>query len=322
MKAAINRSYGAPEKVIKVEGTAKPSLKRSEVLIKVYASSVNRTDCGFLRAKPSIVRLFSGLTRPKNTILGCEFAGKVVAIGRNVSLYKINDKVFGFNDSSFGGHGEYAVMPEKASMTTMIDTQTYKEAAVSTEGSHYALYFMRAAKVGKNSRLIINGATGGIGSAAVQLAKYYGAHVTAISDTNNMKLIKNLGADKVIDRNIEDFTLLNEKFDIVLDAVGKSSFKDCKPILKPGGIYISSELGRYGQNPLLALWTKFFGKHRVLFPIPLSKQEDIVFIKKLIAEGKFNPVIDRTYTLDQIVEAYKYVEKGQKTGNVVISVVT
>jgi len=212
------------------------------------------------------------------------------------------------------------VIAEDGPITTMPANLTYEEAASITEGGHYALCDIRAAKIQSGQKVLINGATGAIGSAAVQLCQYFGAEVTAVCNTKNVELIKSLGAKTVIDYSKRDFTKLNQTFDFVFDAVGKSSFGKCKPLLKKGGIYISTELGKGGQNPFLALITPLLGGKKLLFPIPIISKADVVFLKELVESGHFKPVIDRYYSLEQIVEATKYVESGQKTGNVVIKV--
>jgi NADPH:quinone reductase-like Zn-dependent oxidoreductase len=211
-------------------------------------------------------------------------------------------------------------MPEEGVLTTMPANMTYTEAAPCNEGAHYALSHIRAANIQGGQRVLVNGATGAIGSAAVQLTKYYGATVTAVCSTKHMALVKSLGADKVIDYTKEDFTKDDQMYDVVFDAVGKSSFGRCKPLLKPGGIYFSSELGYMAQNPILALVTPIIGNKKVMFPIPKHSKEDVVFFKELIEAGKFRGVIDRYYPLEEIVEAHRYVETGQKIGNVVITV--
>jgi len=318
MRAIIYTEYGPPE-VAKLMEVEKPTPKEKEVLIKIFATTVNRTDCGYRSAEFFIVRFFSGLLRPKNKTLGNEFAGQIEAIGKNVTSFKVGDKVFGYNDIKFGAHAEYMIMAENEAITTMPKNLTYEEAAPITEGGHYALCDLRAAKIKSGQKILINGATGAIGSAAVQLAKYFGAEVTGVCDTKNVELIKSLGADAVIDYTKQDFTKTNQTFDIIFDAVGKSAFRQCKPILNKRGIYMSTELGKNSENIFLALTTPLLGGKKVLFPIPTITKEDVVFLKELVETGKYKPVIDRRYTLKQIVEAYKYVETGQKTGNVLIT---
>ncbi|MDP2302662.1 MAG: NAD(P)-dependent alcohol dehydrogenase [Ignavibacteria bacterium] len=319
MKAIIYTKYGPPE-VARLAEVQKPIPKDDELLVKVNVTTVNRTDCGFRSAEYFIVRFFAGLLKPKNQILGSEFAGEVTAIGKNVTLFKVGDKVFGYNDIKFGAHSEYLVINENDSVVTMPKNLSFKEAAPITEGAHYALCDIRAAKIKSGQCVLINGATGAIGSAAVQIVKHIGAEVTAVCDTKNMELVKSLGANLVIDYTKEDFTKINQKFDVVFDAVGKSSFGKCKQILKENGIYMSTELGYLSQNPLLALITPLFGGKKVLFPLPSINKNDVLFLKELVEKGSFKPVIDRSYSLAEIVEAYKYVETGQKIGNVIITV--
>lgn len=319
MKAAFYNSYGPPE-VVQMKEVEKPTPRHNEVLIKVHASTVNRTDCGFRSAEYFIVRFFSGLFRPKSKILGCEFAGQVGAIGERVTLFKTGDKVFGFNDQKFGGHSEYMVIKETDAVETIPASFSYQQAAPLTEGSHYALCNIRAAKIHRGQQVLVNGGTGAIGSAAIQLLKHFGAQVTAVCDTKNLSMVKSLGADEVIDYTQQDFTQLNRQFDFVFDAAGKSTFGKCKRILKEKGIYISTELGPGSQNPFLAMITPLLGGKKILFPIPTITKQDVTFLKVLAETGEFKPVVDRVYPLEQIVDAYRYVETGRKIGNVVIQV--
>jgi NADPH:quinone reductase-like Zn-dependent oxidoreductase len=319
LKAIIHTQYGPPE-VLQLKELPKPKPKDNEVLIKVHATTVNRTDCGFRSAEYFISRFFSGLFKPKNQILGNEFAGEIAEIGNAVTLYKPGDKVFGYNDITFGAHSEYMTIAEDSPITTMPTSLTFEEAAPITEGAHYALCDIRAAKITRGQKVLVNGATGAIGSAAVQLINYFGAEVTAVCDTKNIALVKSLGAHLVIDYTQQDFTKLDTTFDVVFDAVGKSSFSKCKPILKENGIYISTELGYMAQNPFLALITPLFGGKKLLFPLPTINKKDVEFLKELVESKKFKPVIDKYYPLEQILEATRYVETGQKIGNVVIVV--
>jgi len=320
MKAAVNTRYGPPE-VVRIAQVEKPSVTPHGVLVKVHATTVNRTDCGFRAAKPFIVRFFSGLARPDATVLGSEFAGVVEAVGSGVTAFAAGDRVFGFSEGRFGAHAEYLVMPQDGALAAMPVNTTFEQAAPSTEGSHYALSYIRAADIGSGQRVLVNGATGAIGSAAVQLVKNLGAHVTAVCSGAHAELVKGLGADRVIDNTAEDFTKDEHAYDVVFDAVGKSSFGRCKRLLTPRGIYLSSDLGPLSQNLLLALITPLLGGKKVMFPIPPRHDQDGVRqFRDLIEAGKFMPVIDRRYRLDQIVEAYRYVETGQKIGNVVIIV--
>lgn len=320
MKAAINTKYGPPE-VVQLMEIEKPVPKENEILIKIHATTVNRTDCGFRSAEYFISRFFSGLFKPKNKTLGNEFSGVIEKIGKNVSSFIVGDKVFGYNDKTFGSHAEYMTLAENAPVTTMPSNLTFEEAAAITEGAHYALCDIRAVKIKKEQNVMIYGATGAIGSAAIQLLKYFETTVTAVCDTKNIDLVKSLGPDLVVDYMKEDYTKTNQTYDFIFDAVGKSSFGKCKPILKEKGIYISTELGKNAENIFLALLTPITRKKKVLFPIPSITKEDVIFLKELVEAGKFKPVLDpKKFTFDQIVEAYKYVESGQKIGNVVISI--
>lgn len=319
MKAIVHTSYGPPE-VAKLMEVNKPTPKDNEVLIKVYASTVNRTDSGFRSAEYFISRFWSGLFKPKFTTLGCEFAGVIEEIGKNVTTFKKGDKIFGYNDKTFGGHGEFLTITENDAITILPNNLTFDEAAPITEGAHYALNNIKVSKIQSGQNALVYGATGAIGSAAVQLLKYFGANVTAVCNTKNTGLVKSLGADIVIDYQTQDFTKTTQTFDFIFDAVGKSSFGQCKPLLTKKGIYISTELGKNAENVFLALITPILGGKKVLFPIPTITKEDVVFLKTLIEKKQFKPVIDRYYKLEEIVEAYKYVESGQKTGNVVIKI--
>lgn len=319
MKAIVYTKYGPPE-VAKLMEVSKPIPKDNEVLIKVYASTVNRTDSGFRSAEYFISRFWSGLLRPKYQILGCEFAGIIEEIGKNVTTFKKGDKVFGYNDKTCGGHGEFLTIAENDAITILPNNLNFDEAAPITEGAHYALNNIKASKIEKGQNVLVYGATGAIGSAAVQLLKHFGTKVTAVCNTKNVELVKSLGADIVIDYQTQDFTKTETKFNFIFDAVGKSSFRQCKPLLTEKGIYISTELGKNAENLFYALTTPILGGKKVLFPIPTINKEDVIFFKELVEKGEYRPVIDRQYKLDQIVEAYKYVETGQKTGNVIIKI--
>ena len=319
MRAAVRSRYGPPD-VVRVVEVEKPAAKDNEVLVRVHATTVNRTDCGLRAAKPFIYRFFLGLRRPRLTVLGNEFAGQVEAVGTGVRSFEVGDRVFGFNDSSFGAHAEYMTMPEDGLLATMPADLSYEEAAPSTEGSIYALSLIRTAKLQRGQGVLVNGATGAIGSAAVQLWRDMGAVVTAVCGAEHMELVKGLGADRVIDYTAEDFTRDERRYDVVMDAVGKSSFGRCRRLLKPGGLYLSTDLGPLSQNPLLALVTPLFGGRKVRFPIPRQDQGTVTYLKERIESGAFKPLIDRRCRLDQIVEAYRYVETGRKVGSVVITI--
>ncbi|HKE51532.1 MAG TPA: NAD(P)-dependent alcohol dehydrogenase [Actinomycetes bacterium] len=320
MRAAVRTRFGPPD-VVRILDVPKPVPADSDVLVRVHASTVNRTDCGFRAGKPWFGRPFYGVFRPRSTTLGCEFAGVVESIGRNVTAFRVGDRVFGYNDRTFGGHAEYLVIPEHGWIAAMPANVTFEEAAPGTEGAHYALGLLRSADVRAGSDLLIYGATGAIGSAAVQLAKSLGATVTAVCATAHLGLVKGLGADRVVDYTAEDFTRDEQRYDTVFDAVGKSSFGRCKQLMNPHGVFIATDLGPLSQNPFLALVTPLGRGRRVKFPAPRNEPEMVRYLKNLIESGQFKPVIDRRYPLDEIVEAYRYVETGQKIGNVVISVV-
>jgi NADPH:quinone reductase-like Zn-dependent oxidoreductase len=319
MKAIINTVYGEPD-VLELKDIAKPVPQDNDVLIKIHATTVNRTDCGFRKPEYLIVRLISGLFKPRKHILGSEFSGVIEAVGKSVTTFKTGDAVFGLSTFKFGTHAEYICMSEKASIALKPVNMSFEEAASVADGLMLAINYIRKIDFTKAPRILINGASGSIGSASVQLAKHHGANVTAVCGTKNIALIKSLGADEVIDYSKDDFTKNGQVYDVVLDAVGKSSFAKCKPLLKPGGIYFSSELGDWGQNVFYALVTPLLGGKKVGFPIPTDSQKDMLYFKELIEAGHFRAVIDRTYRLEQIVEATRYVETGEKTGNVVITV--
>jgi len=320
MNAATYHRYGPPS-VVSLEEIPKPACLAGEIIIEVYATTVNRTDCGFRSAVYFVSRFWSGLFAPKNKVLGCEFAGIVESVGIGVSYFKPGDKIFGYDDEQFGGHAEYKKVKATGNIAEMPEGIPFPVAAALTEGAHYALNIIRAAKVIEGQQVMVYGATGAIGTAAVQLLKYFGAQVLAVSNSKNIELVKSLGADKVIDYEKTHFKETDWRFDFVFDAVGKTSFGACKGLLKPGGFYISTELGKGGENIFLALWGSIIkSSKRVLFPIPTTTQEDIIFLKSLYEQGVFKPIIDRTYPLENIVDAYRYVETGQKTGNVVITV--
>jgi len=319
MLAAVNLKYGSPD-VVQITEVEKPKPKNNEVLVKVHASSVNRTDCGFRSGKPYIVRLFSGLLKPKQTILGSDFAGEIEAIGQDVKSYKIGDQVFGFHPDIFGAHAQYFCLPKEASFTLKPQNISYEEAAAICEGAHYAMNYLKEINFKTHRRILINGATGAIGTSAVQLAKYFGAEVTAVCNTKNLALVKSLGADTIINYQNEDFTQRDHKFDVVLDAVGKSTFFKCKKILNKGGLYFSTELGPYVQNVYLPLLTSIFGDKKMLFPLPKHSKKEINFFREQIESNQYRAVIDKQYPLAQIQEAYRYVETGEKTGSVVITI--
>ena len=322
MKAIVYTKYGSSD-VLRLKEVEKPVPKDDEVLIRVHATTVNRTDCATIRAKPFFMRIVTGLFTPKKQIPGTEFAGDIEAVGKSVSSLKVGDNVFGFNDEGSGSHAQYMTIKEY-NVITIPDNISYKQAAASSEGAHYAYNFINKVNLQKGQNVIVNGATGAIGSAAVQLLKNFDVHVTAVCATKNIELVKSLGANKAIDYIKEDFTKDEQKFDFVFDTVGKSSFFKCKHLLKAGGVYISSDLGYLAQNIFLPLITPvikpMIGNKKTIFPIPTDIRRSLQLIKSLIEQEDFKAVIDREFPLEKIVEAYKYVEKGQKIGNVIINV--
>ena len=320
MKAAVATRYGSPD-VVRIAEVDAPSVGDDDVLIKVHATTVNRTDCAYRAASPFFMRAFTGLRRPKRQILGTELAGVVVAVGPAVRRFAVGDRVFGYNEGAFGAHAEYVALPQNGRLAQIPANVGFPEAAAGTEGAHYALSFIRAARVEAGQAVLVHGATGAIGSAAVQLLKSVGATVTAVCATAHLDLVRGLGADRVVDYTAEDFTRDPQRYDAVFDAVGKSTFGRCKRLLKPGGVYLSSELGPLWQNIYLPVLTRFSRGRKVRFPFPHESQEMVRHLARLMESGQFRPVLDRTYPLDEIVDAYRYVETGRKTGNVVIEVV-
>jgi NADPH:quinone reductase-like Zn-dependent oxidoreductase len=318
MRAAVHDRYG-PAEVQRIEEVAQPIPKDDEVLVRIHAATVTRTDIGVRSAKPALIRLFFGLRRPKQRILGTELAGEIEAVGSAVTKFAVGDHVFG-STSSFqsGAHAEFIAMRETAPLAQMPASMTFEEAAAVSDGAILALMCLEAAHVHQGQKMVIYGASGAIGTAGVQLAKSFGADVTAVCNTKNVELVRSLGADRVIDYTQEDFTKNGETYDVIFDAVGKHSFKKSKASLKPGGVYVATDGFR---NFFLALWTARIGDRKAIFPIPPHyTQKNVEFLKKVIEAGKFRAVIDRCYPLEEIVEATRYVETQQKTGNVVLTI--
>jgi NADPH:quinone reductase-like Zn-dependent oxidoreductase len=319
MKAAVYTKYGLPD-VLAVKSVDKPVPKDNEVLIRVFATTVNRTDCAILTARPFIMRLITGLFKPNKSIPGTDFAGSIEAIGKDVTSFKVDDRVFGFDDSCLSSQAQYLTLAVDKALAIMPDQLSFEQAAACLEGAHYAYNITNKVTIKPGQEVLVNGATGAIGIAVLQLSKFYGARVTAVCDNRGIELVKSLGADKVIDYTREDFTRNADAYDFVFDAVGKSTFGKCKQLLKPGGVYASTELGPWIQNLFLALVTPLFGGKKVIFPFPYDIKGSINFIKDLIIQNKFKPVLDRTYPLEKIGDAYTYVLTGQKLGNVIIKV--
>lgn len=319
MKASVYQQYGAPS-VLSIKDIEMPTPNDTELLVKVHATTVNRSDCAMLRAKPFIMRFMTGLFKPKKSILGTDFAGEIVDVGKNISGFKVGDKIFGFHDLGLCSHAEFLTISEDKAFISMPKNCNFKQAAASAEGAHYAYNAINKVTLKPNQKVLVNGASGAIGSASVQLLKHFGADVSAVVNTDNLQRIKDLGANRVIDYLTEDFTQERKQYDLILDAVGKSSFSKCKPQLSPKGIYISSEPGWMAQNIFLALITPLLGRKKVIFPIPVNTRRSLCLIKKLIEKEAFDAVIDREYSLNQIADAFRYVETGGKTGNVIINI--
>ncbi|MDP3066942.1 MAG: NAD(P)-dependent alcohol dehydrogenase [Methanobacteriaceae archaeon] len=320
MKAIVYTEYGPPD-VLQLKEVAKPVPKDNEVLIKVYATTVTTADGMMRRGESLVSRIILGLRKPRRKfkIPGLELAGEIEETGKDVKRFMKGDQVYGFTGFGPGAYAEYKCMPEKGSLVIKPGNMTYEEAAAVVDGASTALFFLKdKAQIQSGEKVLINGASGSMGTFAVQLAKYFGAEVTGVCSTANLELVKSLGADKVIDYTKEDFTRSCETYDIIFDTVGKSSFSRCKGLLKKNGRYVVTVMG---LAPLVqTLWTRVIGSKKVIFTMSIEKTEALVFIKELIEAGKLKPVIDRRYPLEQIAEAHKYVEKGHKKGNVVIKI--
>jgi NADPH:quinone reductase-like Zn-dependent oxidoreductase len=316
MRAVVYEKYGPPE-VLRVAEVERPVPRDDEVLVKVHATSVTRSDCGYRGAHPFFSRVFTGLRRPRQPIVGMELAGVVEAVGADVTEFAVGDEVFGVRS---GANAEYVCAREQGAIAHKPAAISFEEAAGVCDGVVIARACLRKAGLRPGRRILVYGASGSIGTAAVQLAKHYGAHVTAVCNTKNLELVRSLGADEVIDYTQEDFTKNGQTYDVVVDAVGKHSFRRCRHSLAPGGTYIETDLGFMWHVPPLALLTRWLGDKRVTLPIPKYSKEEIVFLKELIEAGAYRPVIDRRYALEDVVEATRYVETGQKTGNVVLTV--
>jgi NADPH:quinone reductase-like Zn-dependent oxidoreductase len=317
MKAVVYDRYG-PAEVLQLEDVERPEPKEDEVLVKIRATTVTRTDTGLRSAEYFISRFITGLLRPKNKILGMEFSGEVEAIGSSVTEFKVGGPVFG--GKGFGAHAEFICIRQSDPLAHKPADMSFEEAAAVFDGGSLALACLGKAGSLDGRSIVIYGASGSIGTAAVQLAKHFGAHVIAVCTTKNVELVRSLGADEVVDYTQEDFTQNGKKYDVIFDAVGKTSFRRSRRSLKPGGTYVETDLGFMWHVPLLLLATRWTDK-KVKMGIPHYTKEELLLLKELIEAGKYRTVIDRTYPLEDVIEATRYVETGQKTGNVVLKVV-
>jgi NADPH:quinone reductase-like Zn-dependent oxidoreductase len=316
MRSTFRERYGAPD-VLSVREVRRPEPAAGEVLVRVHASTVNRTDCAALSGTPFIFRFFVGFPRPRSAT-GSDFAGEVVAVGPGVTRFQAGDRVWGFRDTGAGSHAQFITFPADGPIAPMPAGVPYDVAAASLEGPHYAINFINKVMLTAGQRVLVNGATGGIGSAAVQLLKRQGVHITAVCAAGQADRITALGADRVVDFATVDFTRENVTYDFVFDAVGKSTFGQCRRVLAPRGIYISSELGPWGQNLLFALTTPLGRGRKVVFPLPVNINATLSQMTTLLEAEAYAPLIDRRYGLDDIRAAFTYVASGQKIGNVVI----
>jgi NADPH:quinone reductase-like Zn-dependent oxidoreductase len=317
VRAVVHNRYGGPE-VLRIEEVEQPVPQPNEVLVRVHATTVTRSDCGWRKAAPFFSRFFTGLRRPRRRTLGMEFAGEVEAVGPAVTEFEVGDAVFGVK--GFGANAELVCVPETGALAHKPAGMSFEEAAAVCDGACIALACLRQANLREGKSILVYGASGSIGTAAVQLAKHFGAEVTAVCPTQNVELVRSLGADEVVDYLQEDFTENGKTYDVVLDAVGKHSFRRCKGSLKPGGRYLETDLGFLWHVPLLALLTRWLGDKKVSLPIPTYTKEEVLLLKGVIEAGRYRAVIDRSYPLADVVEATRYVETGQKTGNVVLKV--
>lgn len=318
MRAVVHDRYGPPE-VLRVADVERPVPNEDEVLVKVHASTVTRGDAmGVRYVEYRFTRLFNGIRRPRRTSFGTEFAGRVEGVGAGVTEFQVGDEVFG---TARGANAEYVVVRQRGVIAPKPAALTFEEAAAVPDGSLLALTCLRPGYPLQGKSVLVYGAAGSVGTAAVQLlVHHFDADVTAVCDTKDVQVVRSLGARDVLDRFRDDFTKNGVRYDVIFDAVGKHSFRRCRRSLKPGGIYISMDLGFMYHVPLLALVTRFVGSRRATVGIGRYRNEDLLLVKELVDAGNYRPVIDRRYALDQVAEATSYVETGQKTGNVVLRV--
>ncbi|GAA1602529.1 NAD(P)-dependent alcohol dehydrogenase [Catellatospora bangladeshensis] len=319
MRAVVHTAFGSPD-VLRLTEVDTPVPGERDVLIRVAATTVTSAECAMRRGEPRWGRVIIGFTRPRRRLrtLGMELAGDVVAVGARVTRFRPGDRVFGFTGFGLGAYADYKAMPERGSLAAMPANVGYPQAAAAVDGATTALFFLRdRARLQPGQRVLVIGASGSIGTYAVQLARHLGAHVTAVCGTRNVELVTSLGADRVIDYTAEDFTATGDTYDVVFDTVGRSSFTRCRRVLAPRGCYLPTT----GLHHLpLSWWTALRGGPRVVTGMSVSKNEALVYIRDLIEQDRLRIVIDRTYPLADIVEAHRYVDSGHKTGNVVVTV--
>ena len=319
MRAVVQNRYGPPEEALRVAEVERPVPEEDEVLVRVHASTVTRGDAmGVRHAEYKLIRVLTGIRRPRRTSTGTEFAGRVEDVGPAVTEFRVGDDVFGIK---VGSNAEYVAVRESDPIAQKPTGLPYEEAPAVPDGSLLALTCLRPAYPLQGKSVLVYGAAGSVGTAAVQLlAKHFEAEVTAVCDTKDVELVRSLGAREVLDRFHEDFTKNGKTYDVIFDAVGKHSFHRCRRSLKPGGIYISMDVGFMYHLLPLGLVTRFVGSRRARLGFGRYRKEDLLLVKELVDTGQYRPVIDRTYALDEVVEANRYVESGQKTGNVVLQV--
>jgi len=317
MRAVVYDRYGPPD-VLRLEDVDRPAPDDDQLLVRIHATTVNRTDCGFRSAEFFVTRFFTGVLRPKQRIPGMEFAGVVEAIGGAVTGFQVGDRVFGVTGA--GAHAEFACIRAGGPVAHVPAGMSFEDAAAATDGASLALACLRKAGSLNGKSLLVYGASGAVGTAAVQLGKHFGADVTAVCNTKNVELVRSLGADEVLDYTREDFTKNGKTYDVVFDAVGKHSFRRCRHSLKPGGTFTETDPGFMWHVPALALLTRWVGDKKVALGITRFAKQDVELLKQLIEAGEYRPVVDRRYPIEDVVEAHRYVETGQKTGNVVLTV--
>ena len=317
MKAIIYKEYGSPE-VLQLKEIPTPNVQKNQILVKQHASTVNSADVRLRKADPFLVRLVYGLFKPKINVLGMVIAGEVEDVGTEVTQYKIGDKVFGLNDSTLGAYAQYTVVSETTPLALLPKNTEYTEAAATVFGAHTALYFLKKAAMIPGQSILIYGASGAVGVAAIQLAKYYGAHVTAVTSTDNIQFVLSLGADKTIDYTKINLKTIDQRYDVVYEAVDKTSVSTVARLLKPGGTLILC--AAMIKSTLIGAVLSGIQKFRLINGVAVATSEDMRLIKQLIESGDLKPVIDKTFDLEQIVEAHRYVDLGKKRGNVVIKI--